>query len=262
MRWPCGLSIEPFSCATPGLLRDGVHIVVAHEALVALCQVLLGIAVEVAERRRQAVAAVLQWNPAERPQGILQALGQRREALAAKHDMGMRKAREGEAEVIQAMLQQYTGDPHAEHLRVGKVGQAETARWVLLPEHDILLRSGERPPRPHATLQRAPDARADLGMATPDLRKDGNGAQAWGRLQDRHDLRVPYVGQRIGPPSSPRGLLLRGQARISFDPVAGRWRETRLGGGDSGGVGWSGTHVQPHLMVGDVEAGQMLIPRS
>ena len=247
-----------------GVVAGRRHIIVAHEALVALRQILLGFAVEIAERRRQTVAAMFEWNPAERPQGILQAIGQRRETLAAKHDMGMRKAREGGAEVIKTMLQENASDHHAEHLRVGEVGQAETARWVLLPEHDILLRSGQRPPRPHATLQRAPDARADLGMATPDLRKDGNGAQAWGRLQDRHDLGVPYVGQRIGPPSSARGLLLRGQARISLDPVAGRWRETRLGGGDgdSGGVGWSGTHVQPHLMVGDVEAGQMLIPRS
>jgi hypothetical protein len=74
-------------------------------------------------------------------------------------------------------------------------------------------------------------------MATPDLRKDGNGAQAWGRLQDRQDLGVPYVGQRIGPAPAARGLLLRGQTRICFNPVAGRWRETRLGSGDSGGAG-------------------------
>jgi hypothetical protein len=57
-------------------------------------------------------------------------------------------------------------------------------------------------------------------MATPDLRKDSDGTQAWRRLQDRHDLGVPYVGQRIGPPSPARGLLLRGQARISLDPVS------------------------------------------
>jgi hypothetical protein len=60
--------------------------------------------------------------------------------------MGMRKAREGEAEVVQAMLEQDAGDHHPEHLRVGEVGQAETARRVLLSEHDILFRSGERPP--------------------------------------------------------------------------------------------------------------------
>ena len=83
-------------------------------------------------------------------------------------------------------------------------------------------------------------------MATPDLCKDGNGAQAWGRLQDRHDLGVPYVGKRIGPPSSARGLLLRGQARISFDPVAGRWRETRLGGGDW--VAWVGRELMYSLI--------------
>ena len=50
-----------------GVIARGRHLVVAHEPLVALRQILLGRAVEVAERRRQAVAAMLLGNAAERP---------------------------------------------------------------------------------------------------------------------------------------------------------------------------------------------------
>ena len=74
-----------------------------------------------------------------------------------------------------------------------------------------------------------------------------------------------YVGERIGPSSSPRGLLLRGQARISLDPGSRSltrnppWRRRRRQWWRRVG---RGTHVQPHLVVADVEAGQMLIPQS
>ena len=176
---------------------------------------------------------MLPRHAAERPQRILQALGQRHEALAAEHDMGMLEARERQPEVIEPMLQRDAGDRDAERARVGEVGQAETAGLVLLAEDDVLLRAGQRPPGPHAPLQRAPDAGADLGMAPPDLFEHGNGADAGRRLQDRHDLGVPNVGQRIGPPPATRRLLLRGQPRIILDPVAGRrarsrpWRRQR-----------------------------------
>ena len=89
-----------------------------------------------------------------------------------------------------------------------KSDEAQAAGRVLLPEHHVLLRAGERPPRPDAPLQRAPDAGTDLGMAPPDLGQDGDGAQTRRRLQDRHDLGVPDVGQRIGPAPAARRLLL------------------------------------------------------
>jgi hypothetical protein len=123
--------------------------------------------------------------------------------------MGMREAREREAEVVQPMHQHDAGDRDAELTRVGEVGQAETPGRVLLSEHDILLRTGQRPPRPDAPFQRAPHARADLGVAPPHLGQNRDGTQAGRRLQDRHDLGVPDLGQRIGPPSSARRLLLR-----------------------------------------------------
>ena len=60
---------------------------------------------QVAERRRQAVAAVLARRAAERPQRVLQALRQGDETLAAEHHMGMLEAREGQAEMIEPMVE-------------------------------------------------------------------------------------------------------------------------------------------------------------
>ena len=84
----------------------------------------------------------------ERPQCVLQTLGQGDEALAAEHDMGMLEAREGQPEVIQPMLQRTPGNRDAERTRVGEVGQAEPAGRVLLAEDDVLLGAGQRPPCP------------------------------------------------------------------------------------------------------------------
>jgi hypothetical protein len=54
-----------------GVVARRLHGVVAHEALVALGQVDLRVGVEVTERRRQAVAAMLLRHAAERPQRVL-----------------------------------------------------------------------------------------------------------------------------------------------------------------------------------------------
>ena len=76
------------------------HVVMAHQPLVAQRQILLSVAVQVAECRRETIAAMLARCPAERPQRILQTFGQRDKALAAEHDMGMLEARESEPEVV------------------------------------------------------------------------------------------------------------------------------------------------------------------
>ena len=48
---------------------------------------------------------MLQWHSAQRPKRVLQALGQRHEALAAKNHMGMLEARKRQAEVIEPMIE-------------------------------------------------------------------------------------------------------------------------------------------------------------
>ena len=132
---------------------------------------------------------------------------------------------------------------------------------MLLAEDYILFGSDERSPRAHAPLQRAPNARGDLGMAPPDFFEHRNRPNAGGRLQDRHNFAVPNLRQRIRPPSTTRRFLLRGQPRIILNPVAGCLAEAGLGGSNGSIVGLSAIHVKPHLVVGDVEAGQCLIPQ-
>ena len=123
------------------------------QLLVAPRQVVLGLAIEVAERRRQAVAAVLLRHATQRPQCVLQAFGERHEALAAEHHMGMFEAREGEPEVIEPVIERLARDGDAELGHVGEVGQAHPPRRVLLAEHHIAAGAVESSPSGDAALQ-------------------------------------------------------------------------------------------------------------
>ena len=67
--------------------------------------------------------------------------------------MGMRKAREGEPEVVEPMVQHDTRDHDAEFARIGEVRQAKTAGLVLLTEDHIPLGAGECSPGAHAPFQ-------------------------------------------------------------------------------------------------------------
>jgi hypothetical protein len=55
-------------------------------------QIFLSVAVQIAECRRETIAAMLARRAPERPQRIPQTLGQRNKALTAEHDMGMLEA--------------------------------------------------------------------------------------------------------------------------------------------------------------------------
>ena len=81
-----------------------------------------------------------------------------------------------------------------------------------------------------------------------------------GAALDGDDLAIPNISKRVGPAPATRRLLPGWQARIILDPVAGRRAEAGFGGSNGSVVGLSGTHVQPHLVVDDMEAGQGLIP--
>src|SRR6202007_1269698 len=77
------------------------HPIVAHQPGVTLCQILPRVDRQIAERRRQAVAAMLSWHATESPQGVLQAFRQGDEAFAAEHDMGMLESGERKPEGIE-----------------------------------------------------------------------------------------------------------------------------------------------------------------
>ncbi len=58
-------------------------------------------------------------------------LGQRGEALAAEHDMGVGETRTGEAEVVEAVVEHLAHHGDAERVHAGEVGQAEMAGRVV-----------------------------------------------------------------------------------------------------------------------------------
>src|SRR3954449_6433482 len=118
---------------------------------------------------------MLQRGPAERPQRILQTLRQCHEALTAQHDMSMLPAREGQAEVIEPVIERHTGDADAVIAHIGEIGQPQPTRQVLLSKDDVPLGPVERPPGADAPLQGTADTDADLGVATSDLVKNATG---------------------------------------------------------------------------------------
>src|ERR1700730_5922543 len=196
------------------------HAVMAHQLLIAQRQVFLGVALQVAECRRETVAAMLAWHSTEPPQRVLQPRRQRHIALAAEHHMGMLKAREWQPEVVEPMVQHDTRNRNAEDARIGAVRQTKTARGVVLTEDHIPLGSGECTPSAHSALQRASNVGGDLGMAAADFFEHCNRPDTRCRLQNRHNLAIPKRGQGVWPPPAAWCLLLRRQSWIILDAVA------------------------------------------
>src|SRR5271168_940797 len=165
------------------IVAGRLHAVMRAQRRIATRLILPRVVIEIAESGRQAVAAMLQWGAAERPQCILQPLGQCHKALTAEHDMGVLPTREGQAKVIEPVIESHTGDADAVIAHLGEIGKSQPARWMLLPEDDVLLSAVQRSPDTDAPLQRAANTGADLGMAAPDLVKNGDWPQARGVLQ-------------------------------------------------------------------------------
>src|SRR5277367_5115884 len=131
------------------------HAVIGAERLVARRQILLRLGAQIAERRRQAVGAVLFGNATERPQRVLQPFGQRDEAFAAEHDMSVFEARERQAEVIQPAVEVLAGDGDAEIGYFGEVRQSHPARRMLLAEDHLPVRPVHCLPTDVPPLKRA-----------------------------------------------------------------------------------------------------------
>ena len=92
--------------------------------------------------------------------------------------MGVLTAGEGQTEVIEAVISGAPAIRTGAIAHVGKVGQPEPARRVLLPEDDVLFGAMQRPPDADAPLQAAANAGTDLEMAPADLVENGGRPQA------------------------------------------------------------------------------------
>ena len=147
---------------------------------------------------------MLERRAAQRPQGVLQPLGQGHEAFAAQDDVGVLEARVGQAEVVQAVLERDARDSDAEIRHVGEVGQPGAARLVGLAEDDVLLGPVHGAPGADAALQGPADTVPEFGVSLADLREHGDRAQAGRGLQHGHHLGLEHVGERI-PGAGVRG---------------------------------------------------------
>src|SRR5580693_3222633 len=242
------------------IVAGRLHAVMSAQRFVATRLILPGVVIEIAEGGGQAVASMLQRGAAERPQRILQPLSQCHKALTAEHDMSVLPAREGQAEVIEPMIQRHPGDADAVIAHVGEIGKPQPARGMLLPEDDVLLGPVQRPPGTDAPLQRAANTGADLGMAAPDLVEKGGRSQPQNALEQRHHLAVPNRRQRILPPAPARRSLLRREPQVVLKAIGSGSAEPGLCCGNRRRVGLAETHVQPRLAIGDVAPGQAVVP--
>lgn len=202
------------------------HAVVAAQFVVAARQVLPGVLVKVAECRREAVAAMLAGSPAKRPQRVLQAFRQSDETLAAEHDMPRLEAGIGEPEMVEPVIEWLARDRDAGGGHVGEIRQSHAPGYVNLPEDDLLFLAMDGAPGSDPALDRAANASSKLGMTPDHLIEDGDRPDAGSRPQQRHDLGVENLSERIGPAPLPRNLLLRGQPQILLD-ATGRGRADR-----------------------------------
>jgi len=194
--------------------------------------------------------------PTERPQGILQAFGQRHIALAAEHDLDMFEPGTGQRKMIQPVLEALTADDDPEIAHLGEIGQPHAAGLLDLAKHDVLVGAVQGFPFRHPPLQRASERRPDtIGIAPRQFIEQAERTQPRGRLQHHNDLLVPQPSQRIGTGRIASPLLLGArQPRIMLDPPAGRHRQSGFGGGGHLGVVGASSHVEPHLLVVDVSA--------
>lgn len=97
-------------------------------------------------------------------------------------------------------------------------------------------------------------------MAPQHLLEDGDRPDRGRRLQQRHDLGVENVGERIGTTSLARNLLLRRQPGILLDAIGRGHADRRLRRRDGRRVGLPELHEKPYLVIGYVAAGHKVIP--
>ncbi|KGX65993.1 hypothetical protein Y026_5823 [Burkholderia pseudomallei TSV28] len=155
------------------------HAVMQQQRVIASREVLFGL--QILERCRQAVRAMLVRAAAGLPQRVLQTGGQCLEALAAFDDIGVFPVREREHKVIEPVIKGRAGDRHLHISHVGEVRESLHAGQVLLREEDLLAGTLERAPLVDAPLERAPHAvRKEARMRFLQLAQQRDGLQLRG----------------------------------------------------------------------------------
>jgi hypothetical protein len=138
---------------------------------------------------------------------------------------------------------------------------AHPAGFVHLAEDHLLVRAMQRSPGTDAALQGAPHARGQRGMAPLHLFEDGNRPQLRGGLQHRYDLGVEEISQRVRAAAATALRIVRRQPVIVLEAIRGGRADRYLRRCYGWRVCLSELHVEPHLVIGGMAAGQRVDPR-
>src|SRR6185295_13190507 len=99
-----------------------------------------------------------------------------------------------------------------------------------------------------------------MRMAALHLFEDRDRAQTWCRLQHRDHLRVEEVREGIRTATGSHLIYSGWRSMILFETIGRGEADRCLRGRDRRAVCLSERHVKPHLVIGDVAAGQWVDP--
>src|ERR1035441_1847951 len=99
-----------------------------------------------------------------------------------------------------------------------------------------------------------------MGMATLHLFEDRDRAETRCRLQHRDHFRIEEVREGIRAAASSHLIYGGRKLMVPLEAISRGGTDRRLRGRDRRAVCLSERHVKPHLVIGDVAAGQWVDP--
>lgn len=212
------------------VVASGFERVMPTQIVVAVGEV--GFLRSVLESGGEAVGAVLSGHATAAPQGILQASGQGRVALATAGDFDIGPAAEHQTVVIEHVGEGLTGEGDFDAFEVGEIGDTHAARHLALTEHHFLLGTVFDLPRLDTALQRACNTAIKIiGITFTQQLQQGRGQQPRVRFERGQQVALPDGGQWIftcAPMARRRGI----EIEFALIDTAGRaLGDTGFGGG-------------------------------
>lgn len=137
------------------VIAGGKHAIMAAQLVIAPGEVPLRIGIEVLVGGRKGIAAMFGRRAAQLPQGILQVLRERGEALSTQHDGCVFPATCRQTEVIEPIGQGFAGDGDLETVAEREIRKALLAGLMVLREENLLLPAVQSPPAGDPAFQRS-----------------------------------------------------------------------------------------------------------
>ena len=214
-----------------------LHAVVPDKGLIAQGNILALVSGQVAERGGQAVGAVVVRRTSQRPKGLLQVLGQNREALPAQNHTDMFPPAVDHDEVIKQMRKRLPRDHHVQVVGMGEVGPIFLRRGHIaglrrLTEDDAPLWPVQRPPLPYTPLKGSSDAVIGKSqrMQALQMAQQGDGLKGAVLGQQREQVGFPIAFKRVRDGAAMRDLAVGWQRRIGVNAAGGAFAEPGTGG--------------------------------